>query len=959
MALEDSRRRAAGWAVMLGLSVAIAMSAVASICAQETPKWLEELRRDFRDVRRARKNQPALYRGLVLRWHADDRLDAVIQELGESMNVAEAQPPLEYGLGFAYAVRGESADLAQSETHLRRAAQLDPKMVLAHFSLGGVLRRLERLDEALAAYFECVRLDETYFRAYYAMGELYRAQGRAADALKSYELAVERAECDWPHPHYGKGRVLAEQGDDVAAELVFERVLLLDDEFARAYFELGKIRAREGLEAEALEQYRRGASHASHGADVADELQGLGSIFAGQSKAAQAESLFRQALALRPDDAPLLFDLGDALWPQDKRDEAVIAYGAAIRIDASLATVFTGRVRDELFGAKAPQPEARDVLDKALAVDPSDDEAHVLYAQLETAEGGPSAAIGYYKAAATLKPDRTDVYFPLGDLYFAEGDHTQAEAAYRRAVELQPEQRGRFAVEGQEAHQAARHAVAADLFRKHLLINSDDASARYLLARSFESLGRSDRAIEEYERVRIQAPMTHDTLARLARLLYEERHDTGLAFDVLHEIVELEPENAAAHFTVGEFLRDAADSVGAIAAFETVVRLDQAHVDAHESLARLYEETDEDASIDSYRRVIELAPDRSTPMFRLGALLLKRGPLGIPLPDDEDEVILLYTRALEIEPRRALQHHTLARLLDARDRLEEALPHYAAAVDAKRDDAEWHYDYARCAHRLIEAVDEPGSTAQYLEVANMAYTSALELLPSADAYFHRGELRRTHKQIGAGIFLSTEIADDFRRALDLRPGHTDALYLLAMTYVYMDEPDHAVEEFTDLLRSRPKFQHANFELGAIAEERRDYEGAVRYYDRELAVNPRSVRAHYRLGFLYQNALGDPGTASDHLERAIELDPKHVDALIEHGRVLYDIDRVRVAADQFERAVKLDPKNLTANFNLAMMYQYLAKTSLAIERWRYLLTLDVPPQWAAEAREYLQTLEESR
>ena len=78
--------------------------------------------------------------------------------------------------------------------------------------------------------------------------------------------------------------------------------------------------------------------------------------------------------------------------------------------------------------------------------------------------------------------------------------------------------------------------------------------------------------------------------------------------------------------------------------------------------------------------------------------------------------------------------------------------------------------------------------------------------------------------------------------------------------------------------------------------------------------------------------------------------------MEFGRVLYQLDRLRAAADQFEHALKIDGRNLTANYNLAMVYQYMARRSLAVERFRYLLTLDLPGAWKAEAEGYLRQLE---
>ena len=49
--------------------------------------------------------------------------------------------------------------------------------------------------------------------------------------------------------------------------------------------------------------------------------------------------------------------------------------------------------------------------------------------------------------------------------------------------------------------------------------------------------------------------------------------------------------------------------------------------------------------------------------------------------------------------------------------------------------------------------------------------------------------------------------------------------------------------------------------------------------------------------------------------------------------------MEAAADQFERAIQLEPRNMTANYNLALMYQYTERNELAKSQWKTFLKLD--------------------
>lgn len=913
--------------------------------AQDAPKWLRELRKDFENIDKARKNHAGLHRGLVRKWSERGAIEDVILEYGSRLATHDADPPTHYGYGYAYATRATDGDLALAQDRLRRAIQLDPSFVLAYFTLGGVLHGAGDANAAVAAYAECVRLDETHVAAHYAMGEVYRQADDTQNALAAYTLAIDLAKNDWKFPHFGKAQVYYGLEDDAQAEAEVQRVLELDDEYAPAYFLLGQIRAVQGLDASALELYREGARHGD--GYPPKELQNLGRIFAYRGNHAQAESLYRQALAVEPADAPLHFDLAETVWAQGREDEAVAAYRAAIALDATFATRFTYDVRAEFFSADLSPPDARVALDKALAIDASDDEAHVLYAQVETAVGDIGSAVRHYERARDLAPNRPDIYFPLGDLYYAQGATQAARSALRRGVELNPSEGRRYADAGADMLAREDYAFAVAAYDKHALLHPEDVDARYYLARSLEASGDVRRAIAEYERVRATAPTTQDSLVRLAGL-YRGRGDASSALDVLTELVDLEPANTAAHFARGEILADVEDVAGATVAFERVVGLDPAHADAHYRLGELYEERRDGAAIASYERVIALAPEQPAAYFKLGAVNLRLG--------DDDGAIEAYTDGLLLQPRRGNEQYALAKLLDKGSRLAEAAAHYAVAVDVKDDDPVWHYDYARCAHRVATATEDYETQTALLVAADSSYTSAILLAPTASAHYFRGTLRRAHRQIGDGLYLYSEVAEDFEQAVSMDPDHTAARYNLGLTYVDMEQDSRARQTFRRLLDIDPRYENAHAELGAIAEREQEYENAIDEYEAELRVDPNSARAHYRVGYLYQASKGDPGTAAEHLSKAVEIDPDNADAHVEFGRVLYQLDRLRAAADQFERALKIDGRNLTANYNLAMVYQYMDRRALAIERFRYLLTLDLPGEWKAEAEGYLRQLE---
>lgn len=74
------------------------------------------------------------------------------------------------------------ADVARIETHLRRAAELDPTFTPARLSLGKLFMRSQRWTQAAAELEQVIKLDPTVAEAYYQLGRAYGRLKRTADA---------------------------------------------------------------------------------------------------------------------------------------------------------------------------------------------------------------------------------------------------------------------------------------------------------------------------------------------------------------------------------------------------------------------------------------------------------------------------------------------------------------------------------------------------------------------------------------------------------------------------------------------------------------------------------------------------------------------------------------------------------------------------------------------------------
>ena len=109
------------------------------------------------------------------------------------------------------------------------------------------------------------------------------------------------------------------------------------------------------------------------------------------------------------------------------------------------------------------------------------------------------------------------------------------------------------------------------------------------------------------------------------------------------------------------------------------------------------------------------------------------------------------------------------------------------------------------------------------------------------------------------------------------------------------------------------------------------EDARSAYERVLELDPDHIDAHVNLGRILHEA-GAPAAAEQHYRRARELDARHEIAAFNHGVALEDLGRVRDAIAAYERAIELDPDNADAHFNLAGLYEKRGDKAAAL---RYL------------------------
>ena len=926
-------------------------------------QWREAIRKDYRKVLKEKKldKQVKKHRDLVNKWNEEGHLEALISLYETDAGTERANAGLHYGLGYAYANQGR-IDTTQTAVLFEKAASqfertisLAPTLSQAHFSLGAIYQEQNKLVLAAQAMEACLKLNPKYYPAYYRLGEIQLQQHKPEAALESFQT-VQKMTSKWARPYYGIGLAHFELGNDDAAREALEEAIDRDPKFAPAYFKLGQVLANEGFFVDAWREYETGGEYEPY---TVENLYELGTIFVQSGNQEGAIDIFRRIIdSIDPTHTAVLLQLGELYYATGEEATAIEHYKQAIGIDSSLKNYFMEQLAPYHAGLMG-RNEAKSILKRFLAVLPDDPRASFYYAQIEADEGSPTTAIQYYeKTIALLDSDEPyldiefapehllDTYRFLGDAYYQQGNRAQARTSYQRTIELDPGLERYFFNQGKSAFDAEQFDIAIESFNKLLLIFPEDIEATYLLGRSYEASGEAENALRFYVRA-LELDANHtDVLMRSAQI-YRGQNDPQNALTMLMKLIAIEPTNADAVYLSGKLYAELGRSAEALDAFLATTGLDVNRLDAHYQIVALYEQQgDIDNTIQRYETIIRLDSSKADPFLRLGALYLRRG--------DKDNVIRVYEPGLEIEPDHPQAQYSLAVIFEEREDNEKAIKHFKLANRYDDGHFDWHFRYAHLLDRHAATLEDYDT---YAAMAVEEYNKTINLKNDyAPAYLYRGLITRRYKQIGDTLYRYGQIAEDFKRAIALEPNNSDAYYYLGMTYIDLDQREDAKEILLKTLQFEKKYKGVYLELGLIAESEGDHDKAIRHFEKELEIDPESVRTYQRLGDLYSSYTTDFGRAKETLEKALELQPNHVSTLLNYASTLYYLDQLGAATEQFETVIQINPKNLTANYNLALMYEYTGKTQQAISRWKKFLELNPPAEWKEDAEQHLRQLQ---
>jgi len=249
-------------------------------------------------------------------------------------------------------------------------------------------------------------------------------------------------------------------------------------------------------------------------------------------------------------------------------------------------------------------------------------------------------------------------------------------------------------------------------------------------------------------------------------------------------------------------------------------------------------------------------------------------------------------------PDKALSYSHMAELLQADNRLDEAVAGYSRSLQIRPDNADAH-------NNLGTVLAQQGK----LDEGIAHFNEAIRTRPG---------FIEAHNNLGHALLLQGrvgEAAKEYRQSLQLSGGDAQIHNSIALAFVRQGKFDQAVTHFKETMRIAPEFADAYSNLGYVLLQQDKIDEAIIQYRRAVEIEDTFGEAHYNLGYALF-LTGQVPAAIEAYGRAVELMPENAEAHNDLGAALYHQGRHAEAIGHFKQAVRIRPDFADAKANLA-------------------------------------------
>lgn len=553
--------------------------------------------------------------------------------------------------------------------HLVDAIQADPHLVNAYNNLASVYLRTQQADKAIELLSRGIAANPDADTLYFRLGDLrYQRNERDAAAKLMQDLRAHRGDtaplanqvADFYAGHHDVQRALDEYQHGLSLD---KKSIDLRNGLVEMYLSQEQLDAAEKTNNEVLKQAPSNLMARVHHARL---------LLAHHQVDEAINSL--QQIPDAPDAAMAHYVLGMAYLENQRANEAIGEWEAAVRIDPSLAVVWQGLagLHLQLGHMELAEQDAR----RAMQLAPNDAGNSLAIAEALIQKGNLREARQYLALAQQALPNGPLVHVGFAMAYQKENKYADAEREYEQALKMDP--RCKQALEGlmgllRDSHQTAkieprlRQLIAASPqdFRPHLYLSDFYAGNK----RYNDAAASAQAALK----LNPQSSAAYLILGRIS----EEQGQVDAAIGYYQQVLKLRPKMGDLQTLVGNLFQAKGDLPMAAKYYEAALNSDPTYGPAAGNLAWVYAEQGVklDDALTLAQRAKRLSPNLDAITDTLGWVHYKRTAYALAVP--------LFRECVHDVPDHAVYHYHLGMALLGTGNKPQAKAELTAALQLK------------------------------------------------------------------------------------------------------------------------------------------------------------------------------------------------------------------------------------------------------------------------------------
>ncbi len=314
-----------------------------------------------------------------------------------------------------------------------------------------------------------------------------------------------------------------------------------------------------------------------------------------------------------------------------------------------------------------PQPPAETSQTQTSAAAPRPNAEEVLTdAQDKLAHGKPQEAIAMLQQlAASAGPAVKGLQHELGIAYYRTGKLIDADQAFARAIEQDPNDMEAVQMRGLTLYRLGRQAAAIPfLERVKQWTPNANADANYVLGLCYVNTNRFEEARAAFANQFGVPPNSGPAYLLLGKMLMAANLPEP-AGEAAKKALELTPNLPLAHFMLGEFYLFKSDTAGALQQFEQERQINPGNFAVYDRLGDVYTRTGQyQQAQEALAKAISLETSSTGPFIQMGKVLLRR--------NDPQTSLLYLQHAEKMDPRNYMTHTLLGQAYRSLGREEDA-----------------------------------------------------------------------------------------------------------------------------------------------------------------------------------------------------------------------------------------------------------------------------------------------